>query len=77
MGDGLHKILAWGNDDRNDFMSNFFKSYVAKLGFKLATTGSGPVVIKLFSCSTQLSMKISLLINKFENANNSWHFHIY
>ena len=25
---------------------------------------SGPEVIKLFSCSTQLSMKFSLLINK-------------
>ena len=61
---------------------------------------SGPEVIKRFSCSTQLSMKFSLLINlklliiansfllniaeheifsvnKYENANNRWHFHIY
>ena len=60
----------------------------------------GPEVIKLFSCSTQLSMKFVLLINlklltilnsfllniaehenfsanKYENANLSWHFHIY
>ena len=60
----------------------------------------GPKVIKLFSCSTQLSMKFVLLINpklltianffliniaeheifsanKYENANNSWHFHIH
>ena len=63
-------------------------------------THSGPDVIKLFSCSTQLSMKFVLLINlkllivlnsfllniaehenfsanKYENANFSWHFHIY
>ena len=33
---------------------------------------SGPGVIKLFSCSTQLSIKFSLLINM-----NSWHFRIY
>ena len=61
---------------------------------------SGPEVIKLFSCTTHLSMKFVLLINlklltiansillniaeheifsanKYENANNSWHFHIY
>ena len=60
----------------------------------------GPKVIKLFSCSTHLSMKFGMLINlklltiansfylyiaeheifsanKYENANNSWHFHIY
>ena len=60
----------------------------------------GPEVIKLFSCSTQLSMKFALLItlklliianffllniaehenfsaNNYENANYSWHFHIY
>ena len=60
----------------------------------------GHKIIKLFSCSTQMSMKIVLLINlklltipnsfllniaeheifsanKYENANNSWHFHIY
>ena len=36
----------------------------------------GPEVMKLFSCSTQLSMKFSLLIN-MKNANKSWHFHIY
>ena len=34
-------------------------------------THAWPELIKLFSCSTQLSMKLSLLIN------NSWHFHIY
>ena len=67
---------------------------------KLYFTTSGPAVIKLFSCSTQLSMKFVLLINlklltvansfllniaeyenfsanKYENANNSWYFHIY
>ena len=61
---------------------------------------SGPEVMKHFSCSTQLCMKFSLLINlklltipnsfllniaeheifsanKYGNANNSWHFHIY
>ena len=61
---------------------------------------SGPEVIKLFSCSSQLSLKFVLLINrklltiassfllntaehenfsanKYENANYSWHFHIY
>ena len=60
----------------------------------------GPEVIKLFSCSTQLSRKFFVLINlrllstansfllnlaedenlsanKNENANYSWHFHIY
>ena len=37
------------------------KSYVAELGFKLVTPG--PEVIKLFSCSTQMSMKFALLIN--------------
>ena len=60
----------------------------------------GPEIIKLFSCSTQLSTKFFMLINlklltmanssllniaeneifpvnKYENANNSWHFHIY
>ena len=63
-------------------------------------TKPGPEVIKLFSCSTQLSMKFVLLMNiklltiansflrnidehekfsanKYENANYSWHFHIY
>ena len=34
----------------------------------------GPEVIKLYSCSTQLSIKFSLLTD--EDANNSWHFHI-
>ena len=34
----------------------------------------GLEVIKLFSCSTQLSMKFSLLINM---KMPSWHFHIY
>ena len=42
---------------------------------------SCPKVIKLFSYSTQLSMKFSLLINMkmptIENANNSWHFPIF
>ena len=60
----------------------------------------GPEVIKLFSCSTQLSTKFFMLMNlklltmpnsfllniaehenisanKYENANNSWHFLIY
>ena len=36
-------------------------SYMAVLEFKL--TKPGPEVINIFSCSTQLSMKISLLIN--------------
>ena len=45
-----------------------------------------PKVIKHFSCSVQLSMKLVMLINlkaeheklsaNYENANNSWHFHI-
>ena len=34
-----------------------------KLSLQLYTTQSGPQVIKLFSCSTQLSMKFSPLIN--------------
>ena len=37
---------------------------------------SGPEVIKLVSCSTQLSMKVFLLIY-VKNANNCWHFNIY
>ena len=60
----------------------------------------GPDVLKLFSCSTQLSMKFFVLINlklltiaisfllnlaehgmfsvnKYDNANYCWHFHIY
>ena len=47
----------------------------------------GPEVIKPFSCSTQLSIKTFFMLNsaehkifstnKYENANNSWHFHIY
>ena len=36
----------------------------------------GPEVIKLFSFSTQLSMKCFLLIN-VKTANNCWHFNIY
>ena len=74
-------------------MTNLNESHVAELG-------SSPEVIKLFSCSTQLSMKYAMLINiklltiansfllniaeheffsanKYENANNSWHFRIY
>ena len=77
------------------------KPHIIKMGFK------GVNIIKacfrddkLFSCSTQLSMKFVLLINlkiltfansfllnitehenfsanKYENANYSWHFHIY
>ena len=44
---------------------------------------SGPKVRKLFSCSTQLNMKFSLLINMKMPTNflctgpYSWHFHIY
>ena len=51
----------------------------------------GREVIQLFSCSTELSIKFSLLVNmkmptvigifmfnsRYENANNCWHFHIY
>ena len=36
----------------------------------------GLEVIKLFSYSAQLSMK-NFSANKYENANNSWYFHIY
>ena len=36
---------------------------------------TGSKVIKLYSCSTQLSMIFSA--NKYKIANNSWHFHIY
>ena len=35
----------------------------------------GPKVIKLFSCSIQLSTNFSA--NKYDNPNISWHFHIY
>ena len=60
---------------------------------------SGPKVLKLFSCSTQVSYEVLLInlklltilnsfllniaelenfsANKYENANFSWHFHIY
>ena len=45
---------------------------------------SGLEVIKLFSCSTEVSMKMLswgeheiFSATKYENANNSWHFHIY
>ena len=37
--------------------------------------GTSSEVIKLFSCSTQLLEIFSA--NKYKNANNSWHFHIY
>ena len=84
-------------------MINIHEHYEAELGFDLAIPG--PEVIKLFSCSTQLSMKFVLLMNlklltiansfllniaeheifsankyenaNYENANHSWHFHIY
>ena len=36
---------------------------------------SDPEVIKLFACSTAEHEIFSA--NKYENANNSWHFHIY
>ena len=39
----------------------------------LLTMGSGPKVIQLFSCSTQLSMKFVLLINlKLQTIANSF-----
>ena len=34
---------------------------------------TGPEVINLVPCSTQLSMKLILLMN-VKNANNCWHF---
>ena len=34
-----------------------------QLNLRIRTVGSGPEVIKLFSCSTQLIIKTSLLIN--------------
>ena len=72
----------------------------AMSNFLWFSTGSDPKVIKLFLCSTQLSMKFVLLINlklltilnsfllniaehenfsanTYENANFSWHFHMY
>ena len=44
---------------KNNYASPFFFN-VAKL---MGTAQSGPEVIKRFSCSTQLSMKFSPLIN--------------
>ena len=41
--------------------------------FEIEYTRPGPEVIKLFPCSTQLSMKI-FSANKYENANYCWHF---
>ena len=39
---------------------------------------SGPEVIKLFSCSTQLRLKFILLINvKTPTINNCWRLNIY
>ena len=79
-------------------MHEFIQQYPVIL--KVDSEGPGPEVIKLFSCSTHLSMKFVLHINlkllilansfllniagheifsanRYENANNSWHFHIY
>ena len=38
---------------------------------------SGPEVIKLFSCSTQMSKKFQLLMKTKIPRNNCWHFNIY
>ena len=48
----------------NYFMINLDDSYVIELGFEVANPGSAvrPKVIKLFSCSTQLSMKFHLVM---------------
>ena len=46
----------------------------------LARSFSGPAVVKLFLCSTQLSIKFNMRINvKMPTiyANNCWHFNIY
>ena len=42
-----------------------------KMHYPLLSTG--PEVIKLVPCSTQLSTKFILLMN-VKNANNCWHF---
>ena len=46
------------------------------LGFyRLFCVGPGPEVIKLFSCSTQLSMKFKLLINtEIDKINGNFRF---
>ena len=45
-------------EDNKQFISNIPRIHTAKIH-----ASSGPKVIKLFSCSTQLSMKFVLLIN--------------
>ena len=40
-----------------------YTKYNVNIKFEIQLESSGPEVIKLFSCSTQLSMKFYLLIN--------------
>ena len=44
------------------------------LNFLVRSICPGPAVIKLLSCSSEHEI---FTANKYENANNSWHFHIY
>ena len=60
----------WVMAGRTGYPKSFVTTYTCK------AENSGSDVIKLVSCSTQLSMKFSLLIN-MKKANNSWHFHIH
>ena len=63
------------NEPRNNFMINLHESQVAELRFD--SVSPGPKVIKLFSCSTQLSMKFVLLIYlKLLTTANSFLFNI-
>ena len=53
-----HILLSGGKSDTNRYVANSEDP-----DQMLHSVMSGPEVIKLFSCSTQLSMKFSLLIN--------------
>ena len=53
----------------------YFRCAVAMCHLLCSRTIPGLEVIKLFSCST--AEHEIFFVNKYENANNSWHFHIY
>ena len=55
---------------------HFFLIFVLMFGpFPVCSVEPGPEVMKLCSCSTQLSTKFILLIN-VKIPTNSWHFNI-
>ena len=63
------KIKQTNSSNKNTFATGHAPEKVQKTKLKKKT---GPVVIKLFPCSTQLSTKFILLVN-VENANNYNH----